>query len=110
MAEMKKGIPLFPVTQPVGNYAGAFMVAGGADGSYAVSANQIAWGDTTFNGYTFDGTTIGLLNAIEEGIAGGGQAYNYAGEAYDYANLAYTYSYSVVGQAVDAASTRASEA
>ena len=44
------------------------VVDGGADGSYAVAAHQIKWGESEFNGKTFGGTSYGLLTAIESAI------------------------------------------
>ena len=44
------------------------LVNSGADGSYVIAANQIAWGESEFNGYTFGGTSEGLLSAIENAI------------------------------------------
>ena len=52
------------------NLASPIFVQGGANGAYSVAANQIAWGDSTFNGKSFEGTTAGLLTAIEEACAG----------------------------------------
>lgn len=52
------------------NLGSPIFVQGGVNGAYAVSANQIAWGDSKFNGKTFDGTTVGLLTAIEAACAG----------------------------------------
>lgn len=45
------------------------VVDGGANGSYAVAAHQIKWGNSEFNGKTFGGTSYGLLTAIEGAIA-----------------------------------------
>ncbi len=45
-------------------------VQNGKDGSFAVAANQIAWGNSEFNGSTFGGTSQGLLTAIEDKIGG----------------------------------------
>ena len=45
-------------------------VQNGKDGSFAVAANQIAWGNSEFNGSTFGGTSQGLLTAIENKIGG----------------------------------------
>ena len=47
------------------NLASPVFVQGGVNGAYVVSANQIAWGNSTFNKATFGGTTEGLLTAIE---------------------------------------------
>ena len=52
------------------NLASPVFVQGGVNGAYVVCANQIAWGDSTFNGKSFEGTTVGLLTAIEEACAG----------------------------------------
>lgn len=52
------------------NLGSPIFVQGGANGAYSVAANQIAWGDSTFNGKSFEGTTVGLLTAIEEACAG----------------------------------------
>lgn len=52
------------------NLGSPIFVQEGVNGAYAVSANQIAWGDSEFNGYTFGGTTVGLLTAIEAACAG----------------------------------------
>ena len=40
------------------------LVNSGADGSYVIAANQIAWGESHFYNETFGGTTEGLLTAI----------------------------------------------
>ena len=77
------------------------LVNSGADGSYVIAANQIAWGESHFYNETFGGTTEGLLTAIENTIstyagyaihtayARANAAYNYADEAYTYAESAY---------------------
>lgn len=69
------------------------LVNSGADGSYVIAANQIAWGESHFYNETFGGTTEGLLTAIENTIS------TYAGDAihtaYARANEAYTYASNV---------------
>ena len=45
------------------------LVNSGADGSYVIAANQIAWGESHFYNETFGGTTEGLLTAIENTIS-----------------------------------------
>ena len=48
------------------NLASPVFVQGGVNGAYVVSANQIAWGNSTFNDAPFGGTTVGLLTEIEK--------------------------------------------
>ncbi len=51
------------------NVPSALGLDGGADGSYIIAANQIAWGNnSTFNGKKFGNTTAELLTTIEEAI------------------------------------------
>ena len=51
------------------NVPSALGLDGGADGSYIIAANQIAWGtNSTFNGKQFGNTTANLLKAIEDAI------------------------------------------
>lgn len=51
------------------NLGAPIFVQGGANGKFAVSANQIAWGtESTFNGETFGNTTAELLTAIENSL------------------------------------------
>ena len=51
------------------NVPSALGLDGGADGSYIIAANQIAWGNnSTFNGKKFGNTTAELLTAIEDAI------------------------------------------
>jgi hypothetical protein len=75
------------------------LVNSGADGSYVIAANQIAWGESEFNNNKFDGTTEGLLTAIETAIAN---------KTVDLSNYT-TYSY-VTTYATTAASAAASNA
>lgn len=76
------------------------VVDGGANGSYAVAAHQIKWGNSEFNGKTFGGTSYGLLTAIEGAIAD--SANTSAGSALTRAEQAYTYA-SNVGTIADQA-------
>ena len=83
------------------------LVNSGADGSYVIAANQIAWGESHFYNETFGGTTEGLLTAIENTIstyAGYAihTAYARANAAYNYADEAYTYASNVGAVADDA--------
>ncbi len=51
------------------NLGAPIFVQGGANGKFAVSANQIAWGtESTFNGKPFGNTTAELLTAIENSL------------------------------------------
>ena len=51
------------------NLGAPIFVQGGANGKFAVSANQIAWGtESTFNGKLFGNTTAELLTAIENSL------------------------------------------
>jgi hypothetical protein len=50
------------------NLPAGIQVSSGSEGVFAVRAHQIGWGDSTFNGNTFGGTTQGLLSAIESAI------------------------------------------
>lgn len=76
------------------------VVDGGANGSYAVAAHQIKWGNSEFNGKTFGGTSYGLLTAIEGAIAD--SANTAAGSALTRAEQAYSYA-SYVGGIADQA-------
>ena len=76
------------------------VVDGGANGSYAVAAHQIKWGNSEFNGKTFGGTSYGLLTAIEGAIAD--SANTSAGSALTRAEQAYSYA-SYVGTIADQA-------
>ena len=50
------------------NLPAGIQVSSGSEGVFAVRAHQIGWGDSTFNGNTFGGTSQGLLSAIESAI------------------------------------------
>ena len=79
------------------------VVDGGANGSYAVAAHQIKWGNSEFNGKTFGGTSYGLLTAIEGAIADSANSANTsAGSALTRAEQAYSYA-SYVGSIADQA-------
>lgn len=73
MAIINKNSITFNDTKPFNGLAvnAPLVVDKGADGSFAVAAHQIYWGNTYFNGsYLTTGTTQDLLTSIEAAFAG----------------------------------------
>lgn len=73
MAIINKNSITFNDTKPFNGLAvnAPLVVDKGADGSFAVAAHQIYWGNTYFNGsYLTTGTTQDLLTSIEAACAG----------------------------------------